>query len=86
MGRSNMIAEVDARFLEYGSTVVLVADGHVTPLGHDTLRERCIKIRRDCRVVPVAGGGGGDSTRVPPALRSIQARGSPVAGFVRVGI
>ena len=42
-----MITEADARVLEYGSSVVLVAGGHVTPLAADTLRDRRITIVRD---------------------------------------
>lgn len=42
-----MIAEADARVLEYGSTVALVAGGHVTPLAHDTLKERRITVVRE---------------------------------------
>ena len=42
-----MITEADARVLEYGSTVVLVAGGHVTPLAHDTLQARRISVVRE---------------------------------------
>ena len=42
-----MITEADARVLEYGSTIVLVAGGHVTPLAQDTLRARRIAVVRD---------------------------------------
>lgn len=42
-----MITEADARTLEYGSTVVLAAGGHVTPLALDTLRARRISLVRD---------------------------------------
>jgi ribose 5-phosphate isomerase B len=42
-----MITEADARVLEYGSTVMLVAGGHITPLAHDTLRGRRITVVRD---------------------------------------
>ena len=42
-----MITEADARALDYGSTVVLVAGGHVTPLALDTLRARRITVVRD---------------------------------------
>ncbi len=42
-----MITEADARVLEYGSTVVLVSGGHVTPLAQDTLRARRISVVRD---------------------------------------
>ena len=42
-----MITEADARVLEYGSTIVLVAGGHITPLAHDTLTARRISVMRD---------------------------------------
>ncbi|MBI2187599.1 MAG: RpiB/LacA/LacB family sugar-phosphate isomerase [Acidobacteria bacterium] len=42
-----MITEADARVLEYGSTVVLVAGGHITPLAHDTLKARRIAVVRE---------------------------------------
>lgn len=35
-----IITEADARVLERGSTVTLAPGGHITPLAHDTLRER----------------------------------------------
>src|SRR5688500_13202967 len=47
MKRFQMITEADARALDYGSTVVLVAGGHVTPLAQDTLKARRISIVRD---------------------------------------
>lgn len=47
MKRFQMITEADARVLEYGSTVVLVAGGHVTPLAHDTLNARRISLVRE---------------------------------------
>jgi ribose 5-phosphate isomerase B len=45
--RFQMVAESDARVLEYGSTIVLVRGGHVTPLALDTLRARRITIVRE---------------------------------------
>lgn len=42
-----MVTEADARMLEYGSTIVLVAGGHITPLAHDTLKERRVSIVRE---------------------------------------
>ena len=42
-----MVTEADARVLEYGSTIVVVAGGHITPLAQDTLRERRISVVRD---------------------------------------
>jgi ribose 5-phosphate isomerase B len=47
MKRFQMITEADARVLEYGSTVTLVAGGHVTPLAQDTLTARRITIVRE---------------------------------------
>jgi ribose 5-phosphate isomerase B len=45
--RFQMITEADARVLEYGSTVVLVAGGHVTPLAKDTLATRRVSVVRE---------------------------------------
>ncbi len=42
-----MITEADARVLEYGTTIVLVAGGHVTPLAQDTLRARRVTVVRE---------------------------------------
>jgi len=42
-----MVTEADARVLEYGSTIVLVAGGHVTPLAQDTLKARRITVVRE---------------------------------------
>jgi ribose 5-phosphate isomerase B len=53
-----MITEADARVLEYGSTVVLVPGGHVTPLAQDTLRARRVSIVRD--------GGDADTAALAP--------------------
>ncbi|MBF8301270.1 MAG: rpiB [Acidobacteria bacterium] len=47
MKRFQMITEADARVLDYGSSVILVAGGHVTPLAHDTLRARRVTIVRE---------------------------------------
>jgi ribose 5-phosphate isomerase B len=47
MKRFQMITEADARVLEYGTTIVLVPGGHVTPLAQDTLRARRISIVRE---------------------------------------
>ena len=42
-----MITEADARVLEYGSSVVLVPGGHVTPLAQDTLSARRVSVVRE---------------------------------------
>ena len=47
MKRFQIVTEADARVLEYGSTIVLVAGGHVTPLAQDTLRARRIAVIKD---------------------------------------
>ena len=62
MKRFQMITEADARVLEHGSTVVLVAGGHVTPLAQDTLQARRISLVREG-----AGGEQGDGAGLAPA-------------------
>ena len=47
MKRFQMITEADARVIEYGSTVTLVAGGHITPLAADTLKARRVSVIRD---------------------------------------
>src|SRR5258705_1365659 len=69
MKRFQMITEADARVIEYGRTVTLVAGGHVTPLAADTLKARRVSVvresgsvddaslapRADIRTVAIAG-------------------------------
>ena len=64
-----MITEADARVLELGSTVMLLAGGHITPLAQDTLNARRVAVvsersvddasglvpRADIRTVAIAG-------------------------------
>jgi len=47
MKRFQVITEADARVLEYGSTVTLVAGGQITPLAQDTLSERRVAVVRE---------------------------------------
>jgi ribose 5-phosphate isomerase B len=42
-----MVTEADARVLEYGSTIVLVGGGHITPLADDTLKARRVTVVRE---------------------------------------
>jgi ribose 5-phosphate isomerase B len=42
-----MVTEADARVLETGSTIVLVAGGHITPLAQDTLKARRVSVVRE---------------------------------------
>jgi len=52
--RFNIVTEADARVLEYGSTIVLAAGGHVTPLAQDTLKDRRITVVADTLDVDLA--------------------------------
>lgn len=47
MKRFDIVTEAEARVLEHGSTIVLAAGGHITPLALDTLRARRITVVRD---------------------------------------
>ena len=42
-----MVTEADARVLDQGATIVLVAGGHITPLAQDTLRARRVTVVRE---------------------------------------
>ena len=55
MKRFDMVTEADARSLEYGSTILLLAGGHITPLAADTLRSRRISVEREGTDPEVAG-------------------------------
>jgi ribose 5-phosphate isomerase B len=75
-----MITEADARVLEYGSSVVLVAGGHVTPLALDTLGER--------RVVIVRDGYDGDALALAPAaeIRTVAVAGDHTSLTLKAAI
>lgn len=69
MKRFQMITEADARVLEYGTTIVLVPGGHVTPLAQDTLNARRISIVRE-------GHDGDVAALAPPAeIRTVALAG-----------
>jgi len=91
MKRFQIITEADARVLEYGSTVMLVAGGHVTPLAADTLRARRVQVVReggdadDASLAPIADirtvaiGGDHTSVQLKAAIVShLRARGIAV--------
>ena len=65
MKRFQMITEADARVLDYGSTVVLVAGGHVTPLAQDTLKARRVSIVRE------GHDGDAESLAPPSDIRTV---------------
>jgi ribose 5-phosphate isomerase B len=52
MKRFEIITEADARVLPHGATVTLAPRGHITPLAHDTLRERRVTVVVDGRTSP----------------------------------
>ena len=60
MKRFEIITESDARVLAHGETVVLVRGGHITPLAHDTLKERRVIVVLEGAVTP-------DEARLAPA-------------------
>jgi ribose 5-phosphate isomerase B len=74
MKRFDIITEADARTLDRGDTVMLARGGHVTPLAHDTLRERRVTVVRE-------GGVSTDEASLAPVsdIRSV-ALGSDHAG------
>jgi ribose 5-phosphate isomerase B len=49
MKRFDLITESDARVLPLGEPVMLARGGHVTPLAHDTLKERRVAIVHEGR-------------------------------------
>ena len=75
-----MITEADARVLEYGSTVMLVAGGHVTPLAADTLRARRIQVVRE-------SGDADDASLAPTAdIRTIAIGGDHTSVQLKAAI
>ena len=75
-----MITEADARVLETGSTIVLVAGGHVTPLAQDTLKARRISIVRE--------GSDPDAADLAPvaAIRTVVVAGDHTALALKAAI
>ena len=75
-----MITEADARVLDYGSSIVLVAGGHITPLAQDTLRERRISVVRD-------GADGEAATLAPVAqIRTVAISGDHTSLALKAAI
>jgi ribose 5-phosphate isomerase B len=75
-----MITEADARVLETGSTIVLVAGGHITPLAQDTLQARRISIVRE--------GSDPDAADLAPvaAIRTVVVAGDHTALALKAAI
>jgi ribose 5-phosphate isomerase B len=78
--RFQMITEADARVLEWGSTVVLVDGGHITPLARDTLKARRISI--------VGEGTDPDAIDLAPAatIRTVAVAGDHTALALKAAI
>jgi ribose 5-phosphate isomerase B len=55
MKRFQIVTEADARVLDYGTSIVLVPGGHITPLAQDTLTARRITIVREGDDVDATG-------------------------------
>jgi ribose 5-phosphate isomerase B len=75
-----MVTEADARVLESGSTIVLVAGGHITPLAQDTLRARRISVVRE--------GSDPDAADLAPAsaIRTVAIAGDHTALALKAAI
>jgi ribose 5-phosphate isomerase B len=69
MKRFQLISEADARVLDYGSAVILVAGGHVTPLALDTLKTRRVTVIREGTDVDAEG------LAPPRAIRTVAIAG-----------
>src|SRR5919199_1701075 len=50
MKKFDIITETDARALTRGETVMLARGGHITPLAHDTLKDRRVEVILEGRV------------------------------------
>jgi ribose 5-phosphate isomerase B len=67
--RFTIVTEADARVLDYGSTIVLAAGGHVTPLAQDTLKARRVTVVSDTPDVDLA------SLAPPATIRTLAIAG-----------
>lgn len=75
-----MITEADARVIEYGSTVTLVAGGHVTPLAADTLKARRVSVIRE-------SGDPDEASLAPPAdIRTVAIGGDHTSVKLKAAI
>jgi len=75
-----MVTEADARVLETGSTIVLVAGGHITPLAQDTLNSRRISV--------VRAGSDPDASDLAPAatIRTVAIAGDHTSLALKAAI
>lgn len=75
-----MVTEADARVLEYGSTIVLVPGGHVTPLAADTLRARRVTVVGESADVDV------EALAPPAAVRTVAISGDHTSLALKAAI
>jgi ribose 5-phosphate isomerase B len=80
-----MITEADARVLEYGSTIVLITGGHITPLARDTLRERRVSVLAE-HAVPDDAVADGASLVPVAAVRTVSVAGDHTAVALVAGV
>ena len=80
MKRFQMITEADARVVEYGATVILVAGGHITPLAADTLKARRVSVVRE--------SGDGDQASLAPRadIRTVAIAGDHTSVSLKAAI
>jgi ribose 5-phosphate isomerase B len=78
--RFQIVTEADARVLEYGSSIVVVKGGHVTPLAADTLRSR--------RITVVHEGPGHDEPGLAPVspIRTVAVAGDHTSLALKAAI
>jgi len=80
MKRFQMITEADARVIEYGATVTLIAGGHITPLAADTLRARRVSVVRE-------SGDGDDASLAPRSdIRTVAIAGDHTSVNLKAAI
>jgi ribose 5-phosphate isomerase B len=80
MKRFQMITEADARVIEYGATVTLIAGGHITPLAADTLRARRVSVVRE-------SGDGDEASLAPRAeIRTVAIAGDHTSVNLKAAI
>jgi ribose 5-phosphate isomerase B len=80
MKRFQMITEADARVIEYGATVTLIAGGHITPLAADTLKARRVSVVR-------VRGDGDEASLAPKAdIRTVAIAGDHTSVTLKAAI
>lgn len=80
MKRFEIVTEADARALDYGSSIMLVRGGHITPLAADTLRSRRVSVAWE-------SGSGDDRHLVPVSpVRTVAVAGDHTSLALKAAI